>query len=443
MTECTPQFDLFSIGRRTVTMSFDGGRLSSDTGVVLLGQVDEQVGLCRRLAGALIDGRQASKVRHSAADVLRQRVLQICAGYEDASDANALRNDPAFQIALGRAPSETSALASQPTISRFENRSHRELLALSEVLLELWIERLVRRARKSRRPPQIVLDFDSTDFITHGQQQLALFHGHYDNYIYYPLLVFDGEGFPVAAVLRGGRSRAGAPAVLLRIVEKLTERLPSFHVTLRADAGFCSPEMFTLCESIGIDYVIGLITHKTLIEHAEAWMSEARTIAAKEGSACLIRDFTLAWGKRTNQPARRIVAKAEVTSIGDNPRFMMTNMTAPAEQVYQTYTGRGQCENHIKELKNALLGDRMSCHRFAANQFRLLLHTSAYVLMFTLRERLRGTVLGRVQFDTLRLRLIKIAGQIVVTARRIWMRMSLAHPSVPDLKLAAVRLNSS
>jgi hypothetical protein len=129
MTECTPQFDLFSIGRRRVTMSFDGGRLSSDTGVVLLGQVDEQVGLCRRLAGALIDGRQASKVRHSAADVLRQRVLQICAGYEDASDANALRNDPAFQIALGRAPSETSALASQPTISRFENRSHRELLA--------------------------------------------------------------------------------------------------------------------------------------------------------------------------------------------------------------------------------------------------------------------------------------------------------------------------
>ena len=443
MTECTPQFDLFSIGRRTVTMSFDGGRLSSDSGVVLLGQIDREIDLCARLAGSLIDRRQRGKVRHSAADVLRQRVLQICAGYEDASDANTLRDDPAFQIALGRFPSAESPLASQATISRFENRSLRELLALSEVLLELWIDRLVRRARKSRRAPQIVLDFDSTDFVTHGEQQLALFHGHYNNYIYYPLLVFDGEGFPVAAVLRGGRSRAGAPAVLLRIVEKLTARLASFGLTLRADAGFSSPELFTLCESMGIDYVIGLITHKTLTDHAEPWMKQARKIAAREGSARLIGEFRLAWGKKTNQPVRRIIVKAEVTAIGDNPRFMITNITTPAAQVYGMYTGRGVCENHIKELKTALLGDRMSCHRFAANQFRLLLHTAAYVLMLTFREKLRGTVLGRMQFDTLRLRLIKVAAQIVVTARRIWMRMSLAHPSVADLQLAAGRLNSS
>lgn len=172
-------------------------------------------------------------------------------------------------------------------------------------------------------------------------------------------------------------------------------------------------------------------------------MVEARAIAAREGSARLIRDFMLEWGKRTNQPARRIIAKNEVTPLGDNPRFLITNMTAPAEQVYDIYTERGRCENHIKELKNALLGDRMSCHRFTGNQFRLLLHTAAYVLMFTLRERLQGTALAHVQFDTLRLRLIKIAAHITVTARRIWMRMSLAHPSVAYLQLAACRLNSS
>lgn len=444
MTECTPQFDLFSIGRRVVTMAFDGSRLSSDTGVVFLRQIDQQLGLCRRLAASLIDRRQAGKVRHSAENVLLQRVLQICAGYEDASDANSLRDDPAFQIALGRSPGDPSSrLASQPTLSRFENRSYRELLALSEVLIDLWVERLARRAKRSHRPPRIILDFDSTDFVTYGEQQLALFHGHYNHYIYYPLLVFDQDGFPVAAVLRGGRSRAGAPAVLLRIVEKLTRKLPSFHLTLRADAGFSSPELYQLCESIGIDYVIGLITHHTLTTRAEPWMVEARAIAAREGSARLIRDFMLEWGKRTNQPARRIIAKNEVTPLGDNPRFLITNMTAPAEQVYDIYTERGRCENHIKELKNALLGDRMSCHRFTGNQFRLLLHTAAYVLMFTLRERLQGTALAHVQFDTLRLRLIKIAAHITVTARRIWMRMSLAHPSVAYLQLAACRLNSS
>jgi hypothetical protein len=310
------------------------------------------------LAAALIDRRQPGKVRHSAQDVLLQRTLQICAGYEDASDANALRDDPAVQLALGRSPADPSSrLASQPTISRFERRSHRELLAFSEVLSDLWVERLARRAKKSHRSPRIVLDFDSTDFITYGEQQPALFHGHYNNYIYYPLLVFDQEGFPVAAVLRGGRSRAGAPAVLLRIVEKLTRKFLSFHLTLRADAGFSSPELYQVCESIGIDYVIGLITHRTLTSRAEPWMKQARTIAAREGSARLIRDFTLCWGKRTNQPSRRIIAKAEVTSLGDNPRFMITNMTDPAEQVYQIYTGRGRCENHIKKLKNALLGE--------------------------------------------------------------------------------------
>jgi len=444
VTECTPQIDLFSIDRRTVTASFDQAQLSSDTGVVLLRQVDRDLKLSGRLAGAMIDPRQSGKVRHTVGDLFLQRILQICAGYEDTSDANTLRDDPAFQIALGRTPGDERArLASQPTLSRFERRSRRELIRFSNLLLDLWIERLRRRAKKSHQPPRIVLDFDSTDFITYGEQQLALFHGHYSNYIYYPLLVFDQHGFPLAAVLRPGRTRrAGVAAVLLRIVEKLTAAFASFHLTLRADAGFSFPDLYELCETIGIDYVIGLITHPKLVSYAEPWMREARAIAAAEDRATLIRDFTVQWGRNTPHP-RRIITKAEVTSLGDNPRFMITNITAPAEEVYDFYTQRGRCENHIKELKNALFGDRMSCHLFNGNQFRLLLHTAAYILMLTLRERLAGTSLARVQFDTLRLRLIKIASLVTVTARRIWLRMSAAHPAAIHFQLAAARLNSS
>lgn len=255
--------------------------------------------------------------------------------------------------------------------------------------------------------------------------------------------MFDQHGFPLAAVLRPGRTRrGGVAAVLLRIVEKLTTAFPTFHLTIRADAGFSFPDLYELCETIGIDYVIGLITHPKLVSYAEPWMREVRAIAAAEGRATLIRDFTARWGRKTPHP-RRIITKAEVTSLGDNPRFMITNITAPAEQVYDFYTQRGRCENHIKELKNALLGDRMSCHLFNGNQFRLLLHTAAYVLMLTLRERLAGTSLARVQFDTLRLRLIKIASLVTVTARRIWLRMSAAHPSAIHFQLAAARLNSS
>jgi hypothetical protein len=444
VTECTPQIDLFSIDRRAVTATFDQAQLSSDTGVVLLRQIDRELRLSARLSGTLMDRRQSGKVRHTVSDLVLQRILQICAGYEDASDANTLRDDPAFQIALGRTPGEDHArLASQPTLSRFERRSRRELVRFSNLLLDLWIERLRRRAKKSHQPPRIVLDFDSTDFITYGEQQLALFHGHYGHYIYYPLLAFDQFGFPVAALLRPGRTRrAGVAAVLLRIVERLTAAFPTFHLTIRADAGFSFPDLYELCETIGIDYVIGLITHPKLNAYAEPWMREARTIAATEGHATLIRDFTVRWGRKTPHP-RRIITKAEVTSLGDNPRFMITNLTTPAEQVYDFYTQRGRCENHIKDLKNALLADRMSCHLFNGNQFRLLLHTAAYILMLTLRERLAGTVLASVQLDTLRLRLIKIASLITVTARRIWLRMSAAHPAAPMFQLAAARLNTS
>ena len=440
MTECNSQIDLFSIGRRTVTATFDDVRLTSDIGVSFLHRIDKRLGLSDRLAAAMVDRREASRVRHSVRDLLMQRIALICAGYEDANDATSLRHDPAFQLALGRVPGQAT-LASQPTLSRFEQRPRRDLLSLSNVLLDLWVERLKRKAKKTRKRLRIILDFDSTDFVTHGDQQLNFFHGHYGNYIYYPVLVFDQDGFPVATVLRSGDTRTGGvSAVLVRIMEKLSFAVGSCDVLVRADAGFSTPELYELCDTMGIRYVVGLITHKTLTERALPWMAEARTLFEETGKPVrLIREFQHRWGRKDGG-LHRIIAKAEATALGDNPRFLISNMTDPPERVYATYTGRGNCENNIKELKCAMLGDRMSCHAFAANQFRLLLHTAAYVLMFVLREELETLGSVRMQMDTLRLRILKVAAVVKVTARRIWLHLSARHPSVSLLKYLAAAL---
>lgn len=429
MTECNSQFDLFSIGRRSVTALFVDAALSSDIGVVLVGRVDRRFRITERLAPTLRDRRDPSKVQHSTVDLLRQRAYQIACGYEDASDGNTLRHDAGFQLALERVPDAAAALASQPTMSRFEQRGYSELLAFSNALCDIWIERLHLRARRTKRPLRIVLDIDSTDLVTYGEQQLALFNGHYDNYVYHPLLVFDQHGWPVAAVLRPGNTRsAGVVAVLARIHRRLREAGLRFDMTLRADAGFSLPELYSLCESLGVRYVIGLITHASLTARIEPEMRQARAMAEVEGKARLITEFMMRWGRKTPHP-RRIIAKAEITTLGENPRFVITNIEATPEEIYDFYTGRGQCENHIKELKNAVLGDRMSCHSFAANQFRLLVHVTAYVLMYLLRETLAETPLGNVQMDTLRLRLLKVAAVVRVTARRIWLELSASHPS--------------
>jgi hypothetical protein len=429
VTECTPQIDLFSIGRRKVTASFVDTPLSSDIGAVLLGQVDRKHEVTKRLAAVLRDRRQTAKIQHTNLDLLRQRAYQIACGYEDGVDANTLRHDAGFQLALNRVPGESAILASQPTISRFEHRRNADLLTFSNALLDLWIERLRTKARRSKRRIRIVLDLDSTDFITYGDQQFALFHGHYGNYIYYPLLAFDQHGWPVAAMLRPGRMRSGGVvAMLLRIYERLVESGLRFDMTIRADAGFSLPELYLMCETLGIRYVIGLITHPALVKELEPTMQRARKIAEAKGTAKIISDFMKRWGRKTPYE-RRIVAKAEITSLGENPRFLITNMDESAEEIYDFYTGRGHCENHIKELKNAMLGDRMSCHEFGANQFRLLVHVTAYILMYLLREHLADTSLAKVQMDTLRLRLLKIAAVVRVTARRVWLELSASHPS--------------
>ena len=439
MAECTDQQVLFSIRKKRVTTVFDGGSLTSDSGVLFLNRVDERLGLSHRIAQALSDRRQGGKVQHPLRDLLRQRLFQIGLGYEDVNDATTLRFDPAFQAALERVPGAGNVLASQPTLSRLEEKiRRRDLMAFSEVLMDLFLERLRKLGRAARR--RIVLDFDSTDDPTHGQQQLSMFHGYFDQWQYFPLLVFHG-GWPVAAVLRPGVAHGswGAVAVLGRILERIWEQFPRAEITIRADAGFAFPEFYEFCEAAGIGYLIGQITNPRLERRAQPWMKKARARFEETGEkAKLFGSFPHradSW-----QRGRRIIVKAEVLPQGENPRFLVTNLPDDPASLYHFYIQRGQMENHIKDLKNAIHADRLSCHRFLSNQFRLLLHTAAYILMFALREHLEKTSLASAQMDTLRLKLLKIGAKIVTSARRIWFHLASSHPAAPLWHLLAARL---
>jgi hypothetical protein len=442
VTECTGQIELFSIGRRKVTIESNGTFITSNAGVLLASRIEERLRLSERLSAVLRDERDPALVTHTYENQMRQRLLQIACGYEDCNDAGELRLEAAFQTAMGRvAGREESALASQPTLSRFEQRTAVEVLRMSEVLIDIWIDQLEARGSKACR--DIVLEFDPTDDPTHGAQQMSMFHGYYDQYMYHPLLVFDGEGWPVAVVLRPGRASAahGAASVLLRIFEKIVDRLPpGAQITLRADAGFAVPELYELCETMEIRYVIGQISHKSYQERAAGLMAEA--VRQFEQTGTKARVFTeFAYQAETWSHPRRVIAKAERMPEGENLRFIVTNIAdVTPEEGYDYYTERGQAENFIKDLKNAMFADRLSCSSFLSNQFRLLLHAAAYIILFELRRELAETALARAQMDTLRLKLLKMGACIVVTARRIWVQLSEFDPSRPLFEYLCRRL---
>ena len=445
MTECTGQIALFSIGRRKVTIESNGTFITSNAGVLLASRIEHGLGLARRLSELLRDDRDPSYVVHSYESQMRQRLLQIVCGYEDCNDATSLRHEPAFQTAMGRvAGTKEAVLASQPTLSRFEQRSRGDVLRASEELLDVWTERRVRRQRRTGE--EIVLDFDTTDAETHGAQQLSMFHGYYDHYMYHPLLVFDGEGWPVAMVLRPGRAHAstGATSVLLRIFDRIAHRMSSrTSVSLRADAGFAVPELYELCETLGIRYTIGQNSHSTYKQQAEELLAEARRQYQETGRK--VRLFTeFRYQAETWNRPRRVICKVEIMPEGENVRFVLTNIDdLTPEQVYDFYTGRGQSENYIKDLKNAMFADRMSCSSFNANQFRLLLHAAAYMILFEFRRELADTALASAQMDTLRLKLLKIGACIVVTARRVWVQLSQFDPSTALYETLCRRLAAS
>jgi hypothetical protein len=444
MTPCVEQLDLSFQPQQRVVVSFDAPRSSSDGGALLLRQLDDRTGLSALFAEAVPDGRAAERVRHTRREQVRQRLFQLALGYEDCNDANHLRHDPVLLAACGRAADCDAGLSSQPTLSRFEN-------ALTARALKTLLLRFERQyvASLSRRRALVVLDIDATDDPTHGQQELTFFHGYYDQHMYHPLLVFDDEGALVTALLRPGNTHAsrGAGAVLERLIRAIRSRAPHAEILVRADSGFAMPRILALLERLNrelgdVDYIIGLARNAVLQRMATPWLAEAAQQHAKQGGHVRlfgqIRYAAETWPRR-----RRVVVKAEHMDQGSNPRFVVTNKRAmSSEEIYATYCARGQCENLIKDLKNALHADRLSCCRFRANFFRLLLHAAAYRLMHALRDQLAavGSSLARAQADTLRLRLLKVAALVSQSVRRTWVRLPMVFPLAATFRAVAAEL---
>ena len=430
MTECSTSVMLSPLGKKPVVVTNDGGNVTSDAGVLLLRDVDREIGLIRRMVQCLGDSRDQSKVQHTLEALIGQRVFQMAAGYEDCNDADSLRSDPAFKLAVGRALSD-AALASQSTLTRFENRiTRQDCRRLSDALLECFLAR-----HREAPPARIILDFDPTDDKTHGQQQFSFYQHHYGSHCYLPLLVFaqceeGGEQELLAAVLRAGNVHGGkrALAVLTRLVTRLRAAFPRCRIEFRADSGFALPELYDGCEALKVRYTISLPKNDALLRLAGPWLDAAEELFRETGRTVQVFGEFL-YRAHSWTRARRVIVKAEWMEKGPNPRFLVTSSgTLSAASRYRFYCQRGDVENRIKELKEGLHADRLSCHRFVANQFRLLLHGAAYVVLQTLRRRLAGTPLAKAQVETLRLRLLKVGARIKESARRIVIHLPSAYP---------------
>jgi Transposase DDE domain group 1 len=419
-------------------VDFLGGRLTSDGGWSWVAEADAVLGLCAALAAASPDPRRR-RGRHSRLDLLRQRLYQLVAGYEDQNDADTLRHDPLLKLVCGRLPASDPDLASQPTLSRFENSfSARDCHHLAEALGALYL----RERERTGVPTHIVLDLDSTDDPTHGEQEGSAYHGYYRQHMYHPLLVFDGEtGQFITAILRPGTAHAGhgALAILKRLVRRLRARWPGVTIELRADAGFAKPEIYAYCEAEGLAYTIGLVTNARLEALAAPLVAEALAQqAATDGAQVRLLAETVYQAGSWPTP-RRVIIKAEALAKGPNTRFVVTTRDDPPEALYAWYTARGETENWIKDLKEACFAGRLSCHRFWANQVRLLLHGAAYWLLDTLRRWLVAAGMARMTLETLRLRLIKIGGRVRQLATRVHLRLASSHPGEPLWRLLAAR----
>jgi hypothetical protein len=437
-----PQIDFPFLGSRTIRARFDEAPISSDGGAVLLREVDRRLRLTQSLADVLPDRRDPRYVDQPALDQLRQRVFGIALGYEDCNDAKTLRNDPMLKVSCGREPS-AAPLASQPTLSRFENAADwRSCWRLGQQLLESYF---VRHPRRPRR--RIVLDLDPTDDPTYGQQEFSFYNGFYDEHCYLPVLVFDQDGDLLSAVLQPGKpSGAGtAVALLRRLISRIRAQWPGISILVRADSSFAAPVMYRMCQRMHVDFLIGFQPNKRLKSLAADLQERARRKYLRTGQKARLFSSLRYRARRGWTRAWRVLIKAEQMAEGPNTRFVITNLTGRAEHLYdRVYVQRAEaCENSIKDLKNALKADRLSCHGFWANQFRLLLHAAAYVLMFQLRRFAQGTELAAAQMDTLRLRLLKIACRVDCTVRRVWLHFTSAYPWQQLWRTIAARCSSA
>ena len=425
-TECYTQLG-FGFQPKLI-VDFAGGELTSDAGLLLLREFDQALGLTDEVVACLEDRRDSRYITHAVATLLRQRLYQIAAGYEDVNDATSLRTDPTFQTVAARG--DATPLGSQPTLSRFENT-----LDWSSIrrLANLGIDWFCAHGYPpGHAPDEILLDVDSTDDPTHGAQQLALFVGHYDQFMYRPLCWFEGHtGLPLRTRLRPGRDpdATGVLADLDAMLPKLRRRCPHARITLRGDAGMATPAVEATLEGEAITYVLGMGANTAFTRRIAALRTRAEQRYARTQRPVAIR--TSFRHRATRWPRqRRILVKLDVTATGTSVRYMVTNRTGRAADLIHWYEGRGTAENRIKELKRDVHADRLSCHRYRANAARLQLHTVALLLLAYYRHWILATTeLATASFTTIRLRLFKVAARVGRSVRRLCFHLASSWPT--------------
>jgi hypothetical protein len=454
-TDTIPQTVLFpDLFDRLVVATFDQQHASSDGGAVLLKAAERRYNLIDGFARCLVDERQPGKVHHSLADLLAQRIYGLACGHADANDADRLADDPIHKMLLGRDPVAGEPLASQPTISRFENgHGMQALYEMGRELAASVVER--HRRRLHGRARVITIDLDPTDDPTHGAQQLTFFNAHYDCWCYLPLLAFltfddEAEQYLCAAMLRPGNAPAvrGARGLLRRLIDLLRLAFPKARFLVRLDGGFATPEIFDLLDAEPrLDYVVAMAENSVLARHAASALDEARRLSDRSGQTEHV--YTEAqYAARTWPHDRRVVIKAEVVRLPgreprDNPRFVITNLRQTPRWIYEhVYCARGDIENRIKELHDGLQIGRTSCCRFWANQLRVLLTAAAYVLMQELRLRAARTGCARMQVTGLRERLLKLGVHVVVSVRRIVLHLPTSTPELVAWRQIALALGA-
>ena len=434
MTECTQtSFEFPACKSRKIEADFKGGDITSDGGSLLLRQVDRRLGLTRELNRRLTDPRCQGRCEHEQRDLLRQRIYGLALGYEDLNDHDHLRHDLGLQTATDR----DRALASSPTLCRWENRADRQT---AWIVNEIMVEQCIRSFK--RPPEELILDFDATDDPVHGKQEGRFFHGYYDGYCFLPLYVFCGSQLLVAYLRPSNIDGAKhAWAILSLLVKRLRQAWPHVRIIMRADSGFCRWRMLRWCEDHKVGYIIGIARNSRLNAMVSDLMDQAREQYEQTGEKQRVFGW-IEYAAYTWDRPRRVIVKAEHNEGGSNPRYVVTNLPGDPQQLYdQVYCARGDMENRIKEQQLDLFAGRTSCSKWWPNQFRLLLSSLAYVLVESLRRlALKATELARAQCGTIRLKLLKIGAVVMRNTRRIRFHLSSACPYQQVFFLVAHRL---
>lgn len=423
---------LSPVETKSLTATFDAGRLSSDGGLVVLREIEARLRLAETITSPLGDDRDPTRVRHSYAEMARARMLMIAAGYEDCDDVDHLRTDPALKIAVGRAPESGADLMSQPTLSRLEN------LADWRALARIGLGQIDLYCRSFVRPPsRIVLDIDDTDDPVHGQQELALFNAHYDCTCFQPIHIFDGlSGKPVLSLLRPGKRPSGdeVAKVLRHVIRRIRKHWPNVAILVRGDSHYCSEPALKLLEAMRCDYIIGFAINSKLLGVAAPWREQC-DLRRSRMKPVVRRFHQLPYRAREWSRSRKLVARVEATALGTDVRFVVTSLEGRGKTLYEkVFCARGNAENLIKDMKRFTRSDKTACSRWQANQFRLFLHVGAYWLLHSLRQaapkrsRWRGAT-----FETIRRMFVKVAVRVEELKGKIKLAFPASYPQAAML----------